>query len=60
MQLPNEENYYLFYFGDAPDPYYAVDEIIFDSQNNPYLVDYHGTEPTHWWHLPKPNRGGIK
>jgi hypothetical protein len=59
MQIPPQEGEYLFYFGNAKKPYYAVDTLRFTVQEDQfenqdyYLEDNYTHEATMWWHLPK-------
>lgn len=62
MQIPPQEGEYLFYFGNAKKPYYAVDTLrftevddLYESQDY-YLEDSNTHDVTMWWHLPTPHK----
>jgi hypothetical protein len=59
--LPNKDGEYLFYFGGAKKPYYAVDTfrvIEFDDNfecEDACLENNRIRYVTAWWFLPNPN-----
>jgi hypothetical protein len=59
--FPTKDGEYLFYFGGAKKPYYAVDTfrlIEFDDDSDcedAYLKNNRILDVTAWWHLPKPH-----
>jgi len=53
--LPNKSGEYLFYFGNAKIPFYAVDELIWtktEYRHSWFLKEHHDEDVTHWWPLP--------
>jgi hypothetical protein len=61
ITMPNKEGEYLFYFGYAKRPFYAVDTFRFTvdedeyETNDFYLEEYNQYEVSMWWELPIPN-----
>jgi hypothetical protein len=58
MNIPAQDGEYLFYFGGAKKPYYAVDTLRFTVDEDHYetqdfyLEDNNEFEATMWWFLP--------
>jgi hypothetical protein len=61
MHMPAQEGSYLFYFGNAANPFYAVDTLRFTvvedeyKTQNYYLEDHNELDVTMWWFLPIPH-----
>jgi hypothetical protein len=61
VTMPAKEGEYLFYFGYAEKPFYAVDTLHFVIDENGYetediyLEEYNQYEISMWWKLPIQN-----
>jgi hypothetical protein len=59
--MPDKEGEYLFYFGHAEKPFYAVDTLHFvidengDETCDIYLENHNQREISGWWGLPIQN-----
>ena len=56
FKLPEKEGDYLFLFADISGDYYIVDNLLFDSDGDAYLVVGDINAVISWWSLPEPNK----